>query len=114
VLLKSDWSVKRGFLKNFFRPGVASSIDARFMRRYFSPMSTVTEVKVATERLSPQDRWELYRWLGESKDVQRFRHEELRREIAIGIEQADSGNVAAFDTQAVKDEVRRRLNVKGQ
>ena len=42
-------------------------------------MSTVTEVETATERLSAQDRWELYRWLGESKDLQRFRHEELRR-----------------------------------
>lgn len=52
-------------------------------------MSTVAELKLATERLSPQERWELYRWLGESEDVRRFRHEELRREIAKGIGQAD-------------------------
>jgi len=49
-------------------------------------MSTVAEVKSATEQLSTQERWELYRWLGESNDVQRLRHEELRRDIAIGIE----------------------------
>jgi hypothetical protein len=76
-------------------------------------MSTVAEVKAATERLSAQDCWELYRWLGESKAVQRLRHDELRREIAIGIEQADRGDVAPLNVQDIKDEVRRRLNSKG-
>ena len=75
-------------------------------------MST-TEVKEATERLSAQDRWELYRWLGESRDLQRFRLEELRREIAVGIEQADRGDTAPLDVQEIKDEVRRRLAAKG-
>jgi hypothetical protein len=75
-------------------------------------MSTVIEVKTATEQLTAQDRWELYRWLGESQDVRRFRHEELRREIAVGIEQANRGDVASLDVQAVKDEVRRRLGNK--
>jgi hypothetical protein len=77
-------------------------------------MSTVTEVKTATERLSAQDRWELYQWLGESKDLQRFRHEELRREIAAGLEQADRGDVAPLDVQNIKNEVRRRLTGKGK
>jgi hypothetical protein len=75
-------------------------------------MSTA-EIKEATERLSPQDRWELYRWLGESRDVQRFRREDLRREIAIGIEQADRGETAPLDVRQIKDEVRRRLTAKG-
>jgi hypothetical protein len=75
-------------------------------------MSTVIEVKMATEQLTAQDRWELYRWLGESQDVRRFRHEELRRETAVGIEQANRGDVASLDVQAVKDEVRRRLGNK--
>jgi hypothetical protein len=73
-------------------------------------MSTVVEVKSATARLSAEERWELYRWLGESKDVQRLRHEELRREIAVGIEQADRGDVAPLNVQSIRDEVRRRLN----
>jgi hypothetical protein len=73
-------------------------------------MSTVVEVKSVTERLSAEERWELYRWLGESKDVQRLRHEELRREIAVGIEQADRGDVAPLNVQSIKDEVRCRLN----
>jgi hypothetical protein len=76
-------------------------------------MSTVAEVKSATERLSTQERWELYRWLGESTDVQRLRLDELRREIAIGIEQGNRGEVAPLNVQNIKDEVRRRLNPKG-
>ncbi len=85
-------------------------VDARFLRGYTPAMSTVTEVKVATERLSAQDRWELYRWLCESEDVRRFRHEELRREISVGIEQASRGDQAPLDMQAIKDEVHHRLN----
>ncbi len=76
-------------------------------------MSTVAEVKAATEQLSAQDRWELYRWLGETKAVQRLRHDELRREIAVGIEQADRGDLAPWDLEEAKAEVRRRLNDKG-
>ena len=76
-------------------------------------MSTVAEVKAATERLSAQDRWELYRWLGESEDVRRFRLEELRRDIAIGIEQADRGDLAPWNLKETKAEVRRRLGNKG-
>ena len=72
-------------------------------------MSTVAEVKSATEHLSAQERWELYRWLGEAKDVQRLRHEELRHEIAIGIAQAERGEVAPLEMQSIKNEVRRRL-----
>jgi hypothetical protein len=81
---------------------------------YVSAMSTVTEVKAATERLPARDRWELYRWLGEAKDVLRFRHEELRREIATGLEQADHGDVAPLKVQDIKHEVRRRLGGKGR
>ena len=73
-------------------------------------MSTVAEVKTVTEQLSAKDRWELYRWLGESEDVQRLRHDELRREIAIGIEQAKRGDVAPWALEETKAEVRRRLN----
>jgi hypothetical protein len=69
-------------------------------------MSTVTEMKAATKSLSPQEQWELYRWLGESKDVQKFRHEELRREIARGIEQADRGEMALLNVEDMKAEVR--------
>lgn len=72
-------------------------------------MSTVTDVKVATKNLTPQEQWELYRWLGESRDVQKYRYEELRREIATGIEQADRGEKATLDINGIKSEVHRRL-----
>ncbi len=77
-------------------------------------MSTVVEFKAAAERLSAEDRWELYRWLGESQDVQRFRHEELRREITLGLEQADRGDLAPMDLTDLKRDVRRRLAAKAK
>lgn len=72
-------------------------------------MSTVSEVKAATRNLSPEERWELYRWLGESKDLQQFRYEELRHEIAVGIEQADRGEIAPLKVDDIKADVRQRL-----
>jgi len=75
-------------------------------------MSTVPEIKNATEQLSPQERWQLFRWLENSADVQRFRREELQREIAIGLEQADADDTALLDVAALKDEVRQQLGKK--
>ena len=71
-------------------------------------MSTVKEIKAAAEELAPQDQLELYRWLSETESVRRFRLEELRRDIAVGIEQANRGETAVLDVQIVKDEIRRR------
>lgn len=76
---------------------------------YSLPVSTVAEVKAATKRLSPKDQWKLYRWLRDAEDLHQFRLEELRREIAVGIEQADRGETALLDVQAIKKEVRSRL-----
>ena len=75
-------------------------------------MSTVLEIKTATEQLSPQERWQLFRWLENSSDVRRYRREELQREIAIGLEQADAGETAPLDVAVLKDEVRHHLNAK--
>ena len=72
-------------------------------------MSTVKEVKAATQGLSPQERWELYRWLGDSKDVQEYRREELRQEKALGIVDANSGNIAPLDMESIKAKVRQNL-----
>ena len=58
-------------------------------------MSTVTDVKKATEQLSPDDRWELFVWLRESQDVRNLQREELQRAINVGLEQADRGDVRA-------------------
>lgn len=71
-------------------------------------MSTVEELKDATERVPPEQQWELYRWLGEAAGIRQFRLRELRREIALGIVEADRGECAPLDVQALKDEFRRR------
>lgn len=76
-------------------------------------MSTVKEVKAAAKQLSAHDRLELFHWLDASKEVQQFRRDELRREIAIGLGQADRGEVAPLNVQIIKQEVRRRLASKG-
>ena len=60
-------------------------------------MSTVQEIKQAASRLSAKERLELSEWLGEAQDVERLRLEELRRNIAIGIAQADRGELRDSD-----------------
>jgi hypothetical protein len=99
---------RTGALRKLGRHLKGGFIDGYPGWRYFSIMSTVKDVKAATQALSSQERWELYRWLGESKDVQQFRHEELRREIAIGIEQVERGNIAPLNIDAIKTEVHRK------
>jgi hypothetical protein len=72
-------------------------------------VSTVAEVKVAVERLPPQDRQELFRWLAAREDFQAQQAEELRRDIALGLAQADRGELAPLDMDAIKREFRQRL-----
>ncbi|HEY3853970.1 MAG TPA: hypothetical protein VGO67_06225 [Verrucomicrobiae bacterium] len=72
-------------------------------------MSTVTDVKKATEQLSPDDRWELFVWLRESQDVRNLQREELRRAIEVGLEQADCGDVAPLDISSIRSKVRERV-----
>jgi len=79
---------------------------------YFLAMSTVLEIKTATEQLSPQERWQLFRWLEASSDVRRFRREELQQDIALGLGQAELGETAPLDVAALKDEVRQKLKAK--
>ncbi len=72
-------------------------------------MSTVAEVKVAVEMLPPQERQELFRWLARRPDFHAQQLETLRRDIAAGLAQADRGELAPLDIEAVKREFRRRL-----
>lgn len=77
-------------------------------------MSSVAEVKSATAHLSAQERWELYRWLGESEDVRQFRLGELRRDIAIGVQQADHGDLVPLDTEKTRTKLREFLRREGK
>jgi antitoxin ParD1/3/4 len=49
--------------------------------------------------------WEFREW----EAIRQAKLEALRKEIAIGIEQADRGEVAPLDIDAIKAEGRRRL-----
>ncbi|MEK7677202.1 MAG: hypothetical protein AAB676_15345 [Verrucomicrobiota bacterium] len=75
-------------------------------------MSTVEEIKAAAASLKPEERFALYQWLYDSEELRRLRLAELKRDIAIGIEEADRGEVAPLDIEAIKAEGRRRLEVK--
>lgn len=75
-------------------------------------MSTLTEIKAAAEQVSAEDRYELLHWLAGSEDMRRRDLDELRRAIAIGVAQADRGELAPLDIDEIKAEGRRRLGIK--
>jgi hypothetical protein len=76
-------------------------------------MSTVEDIKAATTQLKPEEKFELYQWLYASPELQSLRREEIKREIAIGLEQAERGEVTPLDVEAIKAEGRRRLAREG-
>lgn len=75
-------------------------------------MSTLTEIKAAAEQVSAEDRYELLHWLAGSEEMRRRELEELRRAIAVGVEQADRGELAPLDIEEIKTEGRRRMGIK--
>lgn len=56
-------------------------------------MSTLAEIKTATSSLSVDEQLELAEWIRESELVQARELAELRRNLDIGIEQADRGEL---------------------
>lgn len=75
-------------------------------------MSTLTEIKAAAKQVSAEDRYELLHWLAGSEEMRRRELEELRRTVAIGVQQADRGELAPLDIGEIKAEGRRRLGIK--
>ena len=69
-------------------------------------MSTLAEIKDAAARLSPEQRSELVTWLGQADDVSRIRCEQLRREIQIGLDEIEHGEVAPLNISAIKRKAR--------
>ena len=55
---------------------------------------------------------EALRLLEENDTLRKARFQELRREIARGIEQADAGKIIRFDVDAINAEGRRRMKQK--
>jgi predicted transcriptional regulator len=60
-------------------------------------MSTLQEIKAAAATLPAEERSELVAWLSESKDVWEIRREQLQREVQIGLEQANRGELLEAD-----------------
>jgi hypothetical protein len=71
-------------------------------------MSTLREIKAAAATLPVEERSELVTWLSESDDVWKIRREQLRREIQIGLDEIERGEVAPLDMAAVKRKARAR------
>jgi hypothetical protein len=72
-------------------------------------MSTLHEIKAAAATLPAQERSELVAWLSESKDVWEIRREQLRREIQVGVDEIERGEVAPLDMAEIKRNARARF-----
>lgn len=48
-------------------------------------------------------------WLSESKDAWEIRREQLRREIQIGLDEIERGEIAPLDMTEIKRKARARL-----
>lgn len=71
-------------------------------------MSTLHEIKAAASTLPADQRSELVAWLSESKDVWEIRREQLRREIKIGLDEIERGEVAPLDIAGIKRQAHAR------
>lgn len=69
-------------------------------------MSTLREIKDAAAALTPEERSELVTWLSESEDIWKIRREELRREIQVGLDEIEGGEVAPLDINDIKRKAR--------
>ena len=73
-------------------------------------MSTLHEIKAAAATLPAEDRSALVAWLSEAKDVWEIRREQLRREIQIGLDEIERGEVAPLDMAEIKRKARARFD----
>jgi hypothetical protein len=58
---------------------------------------TVEQLKAEAAKLPPNDRFALAEWLEENEEVRGLRHQELVGDIALGLEQADRGELMEAD-----------------
>lgn len=71
-------------------------------------MTTLQEIKAAAAALPAEERNDLVTWLSKSQDVWKLRCEELRREIQIGLDEIERGEVAPLDMADIKRKARAR------
>jgi hypothetical protein len=60
-------------------------------------MSAVEKIKAAAAELDPDEQYELFRWWVESDSFKQRQLAALKHDIAIGIEQLDSGRYQTYD-----------------
>jgi hypothetical protein len=74
-------------------------------------MSTLDEIKAATERLKPDEQDALFKWWVQSDAFKARQLAALKREIGAGIDQLDHGRYRSYDDANVlrlADEVAQR------
>jgi hypothetical protein len=59
-------------------------------------MSAVEKIKMAAAGLDPEEQYELFRWWVESDSFKQHQLSALKRDIAIGVEQLDSGRYQTY------------------
>jgi hypothetical protein len=64
-------------------------------------MSTLDEIKAATERLKPAEQEELFNWWVQSSAFKARQLAALKREIAVGIDQLEHGRYRTYDESNV-------------
>jgi hypothetical protein len=60
-------------------------------------MSTLEEIKAATEQLKPDEQEALFKWWVQSDAFKARQLAVLRRELAVGIDQLDHGRYQSYD-----------------
>ena len=64
-------------------------------------MSAVEKIKAAAAELDPDEQYELFRWWIESDSFKQRQLTALKRDIAVGIEQLNSGRYQSYDDSNV-------------
>ena len=59
-------------------------------------MSAVEKIKLAAAGLDPDEQYELFRWWVESDSFKQHQLSALKQDIAVGIEQLDSGRYQTY------------------
>jgi hypothetical protein len=60
-------------------------------------MTAVDKIKAAAAKLGPDEQVELFRWWVESETFKQRQHAALKRELASGIEQLETGRYQTYD-----------------
>jgi hypothetical protein len=60
-------------------------------------MTAVEKIKAAAAKLNPDEQYELFRWWAESDAFKERQLAALKRDIASGIEQLNSGHYQTYD-----------------